>query len=84
MNIIPRTRLNPGSAWIRCAADATASEQPPPMPRRAPFEPPTSTSSPPAPMPGVDVSELDSQTLFDRLFGNTPAGSTPAGGLPRR
>lgn len=77
MNLIPRTRLHPGSAWIRCAADPSASEQPPPMPRRAPFEPPPTPARPPSPMPGVDVNELNSETLFDRLFGNRPAGSPP-------
>jgi hypothetical protein len=28
-------------------------------------------------MPGVDVSELNSETLFDRLFGNKPPASPP-------
>jgi len=48
-------------------------EGPPSVPPRGPGLPPArSDKSPLQPMPGVEVSELNSDTVFDRLFGALP------------
>lgn len=78
MDMTPRTRLNPGSSWLRVAADSQLPrEGPPSVPPRAPGLPPARPDKLPQPIPGVEVSELNSDTMFDRLFGPLPPAPPP-------
>ena len=75
-----RTRLCPGHDWVTQLPMTMASGEPlgpptvsPPQPAREPSSSPAgspaSEPAPPAPLPGLDVSELNSDTMFDKLFG---------------
>ena len=78
MDTTPRTRLSPGSPWIGAAADSQPPRDgAPSVPPRLPGQPTSRPDRlPPQPIPGVEVSEIDSDTAFDRLFGHLPAAPT--------
>lgn len=85
LNLI-RTRLRPGHHWVTPLPITMASNEPagssptpPPRPTREPQGSPGAAPTPAAPLPGLDVSELNSDTMFDRFFG-TPTAPAP----PRR
>lgn len=61
----PRTRLSPGHRWPDSRL-SFAITQPSTLPPEATRPRPL---PPPAGMPGVEVHELDSDTVFDRHFG---------------
>ena len=72
MDTSPRTRLIHGSAWLRMATDSQpARDGPASVPPRLPPTRPDH-KLPAQPLPGVEVSELTSDTVFDRLFGHLP------------
>lgn len=79
MDTTPRTRLFPGSSWLRVTAESQLPrEGPPSVTPRGPGLPPARPDKLPAqPMPGVEVSELNSDTVFDRHFGHLPPASPP-------
>jgi hypothetical protein len=71
MNTI-RTRLQPGSPWIHDGTDARLPDRPSTF-RRPRALAPARPSPSPSPAMGVEVSELQGDTLFDRLFGASPS-----------
>lgn len=87
MNFL-RTRIRPGHPWVNSigglsvAPDsqlAVSSSAGLPRAPSAPAEP-GSPSAQATSLPGLDVVELDSETVFDRLFGSPPDDPPP----PRR
>lgn len=89
MNFL-RTRIRPGHPWVNSIGGLSVAPDSQLAVSSTTGVPPRHSAHPPADdapdkgfpptLPGLEVTELDSETVFDRLFGSPPDDPTP----PRR